>query len=57
MIAPLCANTLSKMTLGISDTFVSYIFNNWPKSGNNLKPVIVAPAMNSFMYEHPITEK
>jgi len=54
LIAPLSANTLGKFANGLCDNLLSSVFRCWDIKGN--KPVIVAPAMNTFMYEHPITE-
>ena len=63
IIAPLSANTLAKMSNGISDNLLTCVFRAWPYLKQEdgqwqiTKPVLVAPAMNSNMYEHPITEK
>jgi phosphopantothenoylcysteine decarboxylase len=51
IIAPLDANTLAKCALGVSDNFLSCIFRAWDFS----KPVILAPAMNTMMWESPVT--
>jgi len=51
IIAPLDANTLAKCALGISDDFLSCIFRAWDFS----KPVVLAPAMNTLMWESPVT--
>ena len=51
VIAPLSANTLAKMTHGICDNLLTSIYRAWPMN----KPVIVAPAMNTDMWENPIT--
>ncbi len=51
LIAPLSANTLAKMTHGICDNFLCCIARAWPKE----KPVILAPAMNTEMWNDPIT--
>ena len=62
MIAPLSANTLAKFAGGLADNFITDVFRAWPfkkidDKWQIQKPVIVAPAMNTNMYEHPITEK
>ncbi len=49
VIAPLSANTLGKMVHGICDNLLLSI---WLAAGN--KPVVVAPAMNTQMWMHPI---
>jgi phosphopantothenoylcysteine decarboxylase len=51
IVAPLDANTLAKFALGLSDNFLSCIFRAWDFS----KPVILAPAMNTLMWESPVT--
>jgi phosphopantothenoylcysteine decarboxylase len=51
VVAPLDANTLAKFALGLSDNFLSCIFRAWDFS----KPVILAPAMNTLMWESPVT--
>ena len=51
IIAPLDANTLSKLALGISDNFLTCIFRAWDFT----KPVLLAPAMNTLMWQSPVT--
>jgi phosphopantothenoylcysteine decarboxylase len=51
IVAPLDANTLAKFALGISDNFLSCIFRAWDFS----KPVLLAPAMNTLMWQSPVT--
>jgi len=51
VIAPLTANTLAKMANGICDNLLTCIYRAYPIT----KPIIVAPAMNTDMWEHPIT--
>jgi len=52
VIAPLSANTLAKMTNGICDNLLTSIYRAWRPH----KPVIVAPAMNTQMWENVITK-
>lgn len=52
VIAPLTANTLTKMALGLSDNLLTCLYCAWPSN----KPVIIAPAMNTRMWENPLTE-
>lgn len=55
LIAPLSANTLAKLANGLCDNLLTCVARCWDvKSGVN--PFIVAPAMNTLMYEHPITD-
>ncbi|EGW34525.1 uncharacterized protein SPAPADRAFT_59958, partial [Spathaspora passalidarum NRRL Y-27907] len=60
LIAPLSANTLAKISNGIADNLLTSIVRSWSPSISGQavkKPIIVAPAMNTFMYTHPITAK
>ena len=51
VVAPLDANTLAKFALGLSDNFLTCLFRAWDFS----KPVILAPAMNTLMWQSPVT--
>jgi phosphopantothenoylcysteine decarboxylase len=53
LIAPLTANTLTKLAIGICDNFLTCIAYAWIKS----KPLIIAPAMNTEMWFNPMTKK
>ncbi len=53
LIAPLTANTLTKLALGICDNFLSCIAYAWPKE----KSLVIAPAMNTEMWVNPLTAK
>lgn len=53
VIAPLTANTLTKMAVGICDNLLTSMYYAWPKN----KPIIVAPAMNTDMWNNPLTGK
>ena len=50
-LAPLDANTLAKLANGLCDNLLTCICRAWDFS----KPILFAPAMNTFMWEHPIT--
>ena len=50
VVAPATANTLAKFAHGISDDFLSTLYLATPA------PVLVAPAMNVQMWEHPATQ-
>jgi phosphopantothenoylcysteine decarboxylase len=53
LIAPLDANTLAKLAHGFCDNLLTSIYRAWdPK-----RPILLAPAMNTFMWEHPLTER
>ncbi|CAG8528977.1 18487_t:CDS:2 [Acaulospora morrowiae] len=51
VIAPLDANTLGKIANGLCDNLITCILRAW----NTTRPVIVCPAMNTYMWEHPFT--
>jgi phosphopantothenoylcysteine decarboxylase len=51
VIAPLDANTLAKLALGICDNCLTCVWRAWDQS----RPAVLAPAMNTFMWEHPAT--
>lgn len=51
VVAPATANTLAKMAQGISDDLASTILLATDK------PVLVVPAMNVRMWEHPATQR
>ena len=53
IIAPLSANTMAKMANGICDNLLTSIYRAWDRT----RPVIAAPAMNTMMWEHPITSR
>ncbi|XP_063934869.1 phosphopantothenoylcysteine decarboxylase-like [Zophobas morio] len=53
VVAPLDATTLAKLANGLCDNLLSCIARAWDFK----KPFLYAPAMNTFMWEHPITVK
>ncbi|XP_028136144.1 phosphopantothenoylcysteine decarboxylase [Diabrotica virgifera virgifera] len=53
LIAPLDANTLAKISNGICDNLLTCAVRAWDLS----KPLVFCPAMNTKMYEHPLTAK
>lgn len=53
LIAPVTANTLAKMAHGISDNLLTSVVRAW----NLEKPILIAPAMNTQMWENPLTKK
>jgi len=53
VIAPLDANTLAKLASGICDNLLTCVVRAW----DTRKPWLVAPAMNTFMWEHPETSR
>lgn len=53
LIAPLDANTLAKLAVGLCDNALTCVWRAW----DMMKPVVVAPAMNTLMWSHPFTRK
>ena len=53
LIAPLDANTLAKLALGLCDNCLTCVWRAW----DTAKPVILAPAMNALMWQHPFTKR
>jgi len=52
LIAPCSANTLAKMANGLTDNLATSILRALAPT----TPTFVFPAMNTLMYEHPLTE-
>jgi len=68
VIAPLSANSLAKIALGMSDNLVTSVVRAWDATGvldaaregvplpyEGRKGIMVAPAMNTAMWHHPVT--
>ena len=53
VIAPCSANTLGKITNGICDNLLTSVARAWDPN----RPFIIAPAMNTHMWNHPLTER
>lgn len=51
LIAPLDANTLAKFALGLADNCLTCVYRAWDRT----RPMVIAPAMNTLMWEHPAT--
>jgi phosphopantothenoylcysteine decarboxylase / phosphopantothenate---cysteine ligase len=51
VIAPASANTIAKLTYGISDTLLTVV------SLATTRPIILAPTMDAEMYLNPVTQK
>jgi phosphopantothenoylcysteine decarboxylase len=51
LIAPLDANTLAKLAAGLADNCLTCVWRAWEPT----RPVVLAPAMNTLMWEHPLT--
>jgi phosphopantothenoylcysteine decarboxylase len=50
-IAPLDANTLAKLATGLADNCLTCVWRAWDPQ----RPVLLAPAMNTLMWQHPLT--
>ncbi|XP_060230588.1 phosphopantothenoylcysteine decarboxylase isoform X5 [Meriones unguiculatus] len=53
LVAPLDANTLGKVASGICDNLLTCVIRAWDLS----KPLLFCPAMNTAMWEHPLTAR
>lgn len=53
LIAPLDANTLAKLANGLADNCLTCVWRAWEPS----RPVVLAPAMNTLMWQHPATAR
>ncbi|MGX6979551.1 phosphopantothenoylcysteine decarboxylase [Vagococcus elongatus] len=54
IIAPATANIIAKLANGLADDLLSAVALAFP---NPNMPKLIAPAMNTYMYEHPIVQK
>jgi phosphopantothenoylcysteine decarboxylase len=52
-VAPLDANTLAKFACGLADNALTCVWRAWDPA----KPVLLAPAMNTLMWQHPFTRR
>ena len=53
LIAPLDANTLAKLAAGLADNCLTCVWRAWDPA----RPVVLAPAMNTLMWRHPLTAR
>jgi phosphopantothenoylcysteine decarboxylase len=53
LIAPLDANTLAKLAAGLADNCLTCVWRAWDSE----RPVVLAPAMNTLMWRHPLTAR
>jgi phosphopantothenoylcysteine decarboxylase len=54
LVAPLDANTLAKVANGLCDNLLTCVVRAWDLHN---KPVVICPAMNTQMWNHPLTGK
>jgi phosphopantothenoylcysteine decarboxylase len=52
-VAPLDANTLAKLACGLADNCLTCVWRAWEPG----RPVLLAPAMNTVMWQHPLTAR
>lgn len=61
VIAPLSANSMAKMTAGLADSLLLSVVRAWDTTGEieggRKKRIVLAPAMNTAMWRHPVTRK
>jgi phosphopantothenoylcysteine decarboxylase len=53
LVAPLDANTLAKLANGLADNCLTCVWRAWDPE----RPAILAPAMNTVMWEHALTAR
>jgi phosphopantothenoylcysteine decarboxylase len=53
VLAPLDANTLAKLAAGLCDNCLTCVWRAWDPA----RPAVLAPAMNTLMWEHPLTRR
>jgi phosphopantothenoylcysteine decarboxylase len=53
VLAPLGANTLAKLAYGLADNALTCVVRAWDFA----RPVVLAPAMNTLMWESPVTRR
>jgi phosphopantothenoylcysteine decarboxylase len=53
LVCPATGNTLNRLAAGLADDLVGALFLAWELK---TKPWWVAPAMNTFMWQHPATQ-
>jgi phosphopantothenoylcysteine decarboxylase len=53
VLAPLDANTLAKLANGLADNCLTCVWRAWDAT----RPAILAPAMNTLMWQHPLTAR
>ena len=58
LVAPLSAHTLAKISHGFCDDTLSCVIRAWDygHGARPGKPLLLAPAMNTAMWEHPLTQ-
>jgi phosphopantothenoylcysteine decarboxylase len=69
VVAPLSANTMAKVVAGMADGLLTSVIRAWDARGEldsdvgrgpstrKVKRIVVAPAMNTAMWRHPVTSR
>lgn len=55
ILAPLGANTMAKIAHGMCDNLLTCVLRAWDLRNIRNKPVFFCPAMNTKMWDHPVT--
>jgi phosphopantothenoylcysteine decarboxylase len=53
VVAPLDAHTLARFALGLADNLLTCVLRAWEFP----RPIVLAPAMNTRMWDHPATRR
>jgi phosphopantothenoylcysteine decarboxylase / phosphopantothenate---cysteine ligase len=53
VVAPMTANTLARLALGLADDALSTVLMALPRG----RPVVLCPAMNTEMWLHPVVQR
>src|SRR5204862_7246353 len=53
VIAPLDANTLAKLAVGLCDNCLTCVWRAWAVA----KPIVLAPALHTLRWQHPFTRR
>ncbi|CAK7224698.1 hypothetical protein SBRCBS47491_005638 [Sporothrix bragantina] len=57
VVAPLSANVLAKITNGLCDSLLTSVIRAWDTDPVMGKRILVAPSMNTAMWNHPLTAR
>lgn len=57
VVAPLSANLLAKIANGLCDTLLTSVIRAWETDPAAGKRILVAPSMNTAMWNHPLTAR
>lgn len=57
VVAPMSANLLAKIANGLCDTLLTSVIRAWETDPAVGKRILVAPSMNTAMWNHPLTSR